>query len=244
MKIACFSDVHGNKLALESVMEKIEKFNPDKIFCLGDIVMAGYDPNYTAKKMIELKEKMKDNFIIIQGNTDKMVAYCNDEMIKNAKENFPCMGYCLEDDVKIIKKEYIDFIKNLKEKEHITINGVKIELVHGSPRRQDENIYPDMDINEVEKIVENSEADLILCGHTHICAGYSLKSEKTVINVGSTGRSMDRDKTPVYLELTIDKNGTILAEHKKVKYDNNQVIKHILSRGLSHGEDLAKMFIV
>ena len=45
--------------------------------------------------------------------------------------------------------------KNLKEKENLTVNGLKIELVHGSPRNQSENIYPDLANDEVEKMVEN-----------------------------------------------------------------------------------------
>ena len=88
-----------------------------------------------------------------------------------------------------------------------------------------------------------SKADLILCGHTHIPCGYSLSNGKTVINVGSVGRSMTKDKMPVYLQLTVDKNGKFFVEHKIVKYDNNIASNHILSRGFKHCEDLARMFI-
>ena len=59
MKIAVISDIHANKLALDKVLEDIEQFNPDKIFCLGDLILAGYNPNYVVKTMIELKEKFK-----------------------------------------------------------------------------------------------------------------------------------------------------------------------------------------
>ena len=72
MKIAIISDIHANKDAFDKVMEDIEDFNPDKIFCLGDLILAGYNPNYICEKIFELKEKMGENFEIIQGNTDKM----------------------------------------------------------------------------------------------------------------------------------------------------------------------------
>ncbi len=45
MKIAVISDIHANKTALDCAINDINKFNPDKIFCLGDIILAGYDPN-------------------------------------------------------------------------------------------------------------------------------------------------------------------------------------------------------
>lgn len=243
MKIAVISDIHANKDAFDKVMEDIKQFNPDKIFCLGDLILAGYNPNYICEKILELKENMNENFVIIQGNTDKMVANCDEELLKKAKESFPCMGYSLEEDIKITDKKYIDFVRKLLEKEEVEINGLKIDLVHGSPRNQSENIYPELVNDTVEEMVKESSADIILCGHTHIPCGYTLNSGKVVINVGSVGRSMTQDKNAVYLQLTIDKNGKYYSEHRSIKYDNEKVSRHILSRNFKHCEDLAGMYI-
>lgn len=243
MKIAVISDIHGNKLAFDAVWDDIKEFNPDKIFCLGDLILAGYNPNYICEQIFKLKEKYGDNFEIIQGNTDKMVAYCDDEMLKRCQENYPCMGYSLEQDVKITDKKYIDFVKNLPEKKSVTINGLKIELVHGSPRNQSENMYPDMPTEKIEEMVKDSDAELILCGHTHKPCGYSLESGKTVVNVGSVGRSMIESRMPVYLQLTIDNTGKFFVEHRIINYDNIQASKHILARGFKACEDLAKMYV-
>ena len=238
MKIAVISDIHANTLALEAVLNQINSFKIDKIFCLGDILMAGYDPNGTAKTILEL-----DNLEIIQGNTDKMVACFSQELLEKAKNKFPCMGYALEDDLKIIDEKYKDFVRNLPENKYIKINGLKIQLVHGSPRQQDENIYPNLALDDVEKMVENSSADLILCGHTHIPCGYSLNSGKTVVNVGSVGRSMTEDKMPYWAMLEINDNGKFQIEHKSVNYDNVKVSELIKNRNFRHSDDLAKMYI-
>lgn len=238
MKIAVISDIHANTSALEAALDKIKSLKTDKIFCLGDILMAGYDPNGTAKIITEL-----DNLEIIQGNTDKMVACFSEELLEKAKKKSPCMGYALEDDLKIIDEKYKDFVRNLPESKYIEINGLKIQLVHGSPRRQDENIYPNLALEDVEKMVESSSADLILCGHTHIPCGYSLKSGKTVVNVGSIGRSMTEDKMPYWAMLDIDDNGTFQIEHTSVKYDNKKVSEYIKNRGFKCALDLAKMYI-
>lgn len=238
MKIAVISDIHANTSALEAALDKIKSLKTDKIFCLGDILMAGYDPNGTAKIITEL-----DNLEIIQGNTDKMVAYFSEELLEKAKKKSSCMGYALEDDLKIIDEKYKDFVRNLPESKYIEINGLKIQLVHGSPRQQDENIYPNLALEDVEKMVENSSADLILCGHTHIPCGYSLESGKTVVNVGSIGRSMTEDKMPYWAMLDIDDNGTFQIEHTSVKYDNKKVSEYIKNRGFKCALDLAKMYI-
>ncbi len=238
MKIAVISDIHANTSALEAALDKIKSLKTDKIFCLGDILMAGYDPNGTAKIITEL-----DNLEIIQGNTDKMVACFSEELLEKAKKKSPCMGYALEDDLKIIDEKYKDFVRNLPESKYIEINGLKIQLVHGSPRQQDENIYPNLALEDVEKMVESSSADLILCGHTHIPCGYSLESGKTVVNVGSIGRSMTEDKMPYWAMLDIDDNGTFQIEHTSVKYDNKKVSEYIKNRGFKCALDLAKMYI-
>lgn len=238
MKIAVISDIHANTSALEAALDKIKSLKTDKIFCLGDILMAGYDPNGTAKIITEL-----DNLEIIQGNTDKMVACFSEELLEKAKKKSPCMGYALEDDLKIIDEKYKDFVRNLPESKYIEINGLKIQLVHGSPRQQDENIYPNLALEDVEKMVESSSADLILCGHTHIPCGYSLESGKTVVNVGSIGRSMTEDKMPYWAMLDIDDNGTFQIEHTSVKYDNKKVSEYIKNRGFKCALNLAKMYI-
>ncbi|HIS74720.1 TPA: metallophosphoesterase family protein [Candidatus Galligastranaerophilus intestinavium] len=238
MKIAVISDIHANTSALEAALDKIKSLKTDKIFCLGDILMAGYDPNGTAKIITEL-----DNLEIIQGNTDKMVACFSEELLEKAKKKSQCMGYALEDDLKIIDEKYKDFVRNLPESKYIEINGLKIQLVHGSPRQQDENIYPNLALEDVEKMVESSSADLILCGHTHIPCGYSLESGKTVVNVGSIGRSMTEDKMPYWAMLDIDDNGTFQIEHTSVKYDNKKVSEYIKNRGFKCALDLAKMYI-
>ena len=238
MKIAVISDIHANPLALDAVIEDINEFNPDKIFCLGDLILAGFDSNCVCKKILEF-----DNLEIIQGNTDKMVAYATDELIQKTKEAYPCMGYSLELDVKETDKKYIEYVKNLPEKRRVEINGLKIDLVHGSVRNQSENIYPDLDTKLVEEMVKDTDAELILCGHTHIPCGYSLNSGKTVVNVGSVGRSMTNDKMPVYLQLTVDKNGQFFVEHRSVKYDNIEASKRILKRGFKNCSDLANMYV-
>ena len=38
MKIGLISDIHGNKKALDTVLEQLEKKNIDKIICIADLV--------------------------------------------------------------------------------------------------------------------------------------------------------------------------------------------------------------
>ena len=64
MRIAVFSDIHGNYKALRSTLEQIERKNPDQIVFLGDIFQRGNEE-------IKCLELLKDSGIIcIKGNCE------------------------------------------------------------------------------------------------------------------------------------------------------------------------------
>lgn len=238
MKIACISDIHGNKLALDNVLEDIKKEGATKILVLGDLAMGGYDPNYTIEKIFSL-----ENVDIIQGNTDKLIVNYSDEMYNSMHPKNPLMAGALKLDVVEIKEKNKELLKNLPENKVVDIDGIKILMAHGSPRRQDENIFTDTPLNEVEEMVKNSPCDLIFVGHTHIPCGFSLESGKTVVNVGSVGRSMTEDKMPIYLLMTVNSDGLFSFEHKKVKYDNKKVAEIIKNRNFEESLDFSKLYL-
>ncbi len=64
MKIAVFSDVHGNLKALKAVLEQIKEKNVDRVVFLGDIFQRG-------NQEIECLKLLKDNEIIcLKGNCE------------------------------------------------------------------------------------------------------------------------------------------------------------------------------
>lgn len=69
MKIAVFSDIHGNLKALETVLAKISEHNADLTIFLGDIFQRGNEE-------IECLERLKDSGIIcLKGNCELYAAY-------------------------------------------------------------------------------------------------------------------------------------------------------------------------
>jgi len=64
MRIAIISDIHGNLEACEAVLRKICKNNIDEVWCLGDIVGYGADP----QACIQLIQE--NCSLIVQGNHD------------------------------------------------------------------------------------------------------------------------------------------------------------------------------
>src|SRR3954451_1128693 len=45
MRVAIISDIHGNRQALEAVLDDVRAVGPDAVWCLGDLVGYGADPD-------------------------------------------------------------------------------------------------------------------------------------------------------------------------------------------------------
>lgn len=236
MKIAVISDIHGNMEALQAVMEDIKKEECEKVFALGDYAMAGPEPHRTVEFFFE--KQFDKNFKLIQGNTDFMIANYTNEVYENIKTKAPVMAEALKDDVYILNPIQKSFLKNLPIQLQIEEEGVKILLVHGSPRKNNEDILPDTPLNEVEKMLENVTADVILCGHTHQPCGFQTSTKKTVVNAGSVGRPFTPEPKACYLKLTIE-NGSCIFEHKFVRYDNQKASLKVQNRKFKGAEKLA-----
>lgn len=236
MKIAVISDIHANYQALEAVLKDIKEQGCEKILCLGDLAMAGPEP----QKVIDFVKKQ--NWEIIQGNTDKMIAEYTDELADNVRKIFPVMGNALADDNKILGVSEKDYLKNLPEQKELVIEGVKILLVHGSPRRNNEDILPDRPIDEIEEIIKGVGADLIFCGHTHVPCGYQTNNKQTVVNVGSIGRPMTKNPEACYVMAEVNA-GEFSIEHRFVDYDRKTASNIMKSRKFEGSEKLAEMIL-
>ena len=242
MKIAIISDIHGNIYALESVLEDIKHEGCSKIFCLGDIAMAGPEPKETINRIHDLMQS-KD-FYIIQGNTDEMLSVFSFDTYKNILETNAVMGNAYMADSKLLSDEEKNFLGSLPEKKEIELFGIKILLVHGSPRKNNENIYPNLKIEEVEEMIKGTDADIIFCGHTHMPCGYQTNTNQTVVNVGSVGRPFSEKPDSCYVVMDInEENASFEVKHKFVKYNVEEACKKIEKRKFEGADKLAKMLM-
>ena len=237
MKIAVISDIHANWQALEAILNDIKNQGCEKILCLGDLAMAGPEP----AKVIDFVENQKD-WIVIQGNTDKMIAEYTPEIIDSLKEKFPVMGNALLDDIKIINDEQKKYLSDLPSQKSLEIEGVKILMVHGSPRRNNEDILPETPLNEIEEIIKDVDEDLIFCGHTHVPCGFQTNSKKTVVNVGSVGRPMTSNPKSCYVVADFS-NGEFTVEHRLIDYDREKASEIMKNRNFDGSEKLAEMIL-
>ena len=240
MKIAVISDIHGNLTALDAVLEDIDTQGCEKVFVLGDYAMAGPRPSETVNWF--MKKLGDTNFKMIQGNTDLMIADYSDELYENVKSKAPIMAEALKEDAKLLNIIQKDFLESLPIQLQVEEEGVTFLLVHGSPRKNNEDILPETSLAEVEKMLENVDANVVLCGHTHLPCGFQTSKKQTVVNVGSVGRPFTPEPKSCYLKITVE-NGECLFEHRFVDYDKETASEILRKRTFKGSEKLADMLL-
>jgi putative phosphoesterase len=239
MRIAVLSDIHANAQALEAVMNDLISQNCEHVFCLGDIVLAGPQP----KDVMEYVMAQEGTWTIIQGNTDKMIAQYGPDVVEFLEAQYPVMANALTDDMnQLDDNHHRVFLANLPPMLSLEVEGCSVLLVHGSPRANNEDILPEMPIEQVEEIIKGTQEKLILCGHTHIPCGYQTNSGQTVVNVGSVGRPMTQEPRACYAIIDFA-DGSFEIRHRFVPYDNQLSAKLMSERGFIGADRLADLLL-
>ena len=225
MKIAVFSDIHGNVEALKNVLKDVSTQNPDHVFCLGDLVGYGPRPN-------EVIEIVREAHIpTVMGNYDEGVGYekgdCGCAYVTDEEKKDGAVSILwTTNKVTANNKE---FLRELHEKIEFEANGYKVLLVHGSPRRINEYLYEDRPERSLTHMLESVDADVILCGHTHKPYHRGVGNIH-LINDGSVGKPKDGDPRACYALITLEEK--VSVEFRRVSYPVEEVASEIIEAGL------------
>jgi len=227
MRLAVFSDIHGNRHALDAVLADITRQRPDARYCLGDLVGYGAFPN-------EVTATIRDLAIpTIMGNYDDGVGFERDECGCAYKEEADRRlgDRSLAWTKARVTDDHKAFLRTLKPDIRLDLDGRRVLLVHGSPRKMNEYLFEDRPISSFERLAESSNADVIVFGHTH--QPY-VKEVKNVwfVNAGSVGKQKDGDWRACYTIL--DPPATPPASFVRVEYDVTAAAAAIRATELPH----------
>ena len=239
MRLLVLSDIHANLEALEACLEAAPEY--DQVYNLGDIVGYGANPN-------EVTERSRDlGSIFVRGNHDKA---CSG--VTSLQDFNPIAGLAALWTRHQLAPDHLEFLQRLPQGPLQPIENV--QLVHGSPRDEDEYILM---ASDAYFLLARSAAPLIFFGHTHVqrCfslesgastgkslvpAHHSAKGRQTVkldlkarthymINPGSVGQPRDNDPRAAFL-LYDTEQGSITFY--RVPYDIVRTQEKIIAAGL------------
>lgn len=213
-QITIFGDIHGNLAALEAVFADIDRRRLGDCYCLGDLVGYGTFPN----EVIGLVRERK--IPTLMGNYDQGVglnsddcgcAYKAEDDRKRGEQSIAWTNAHTTEDNKA-------YLRSLPEHIPVRLGDLKLLLVHGSPRKINEYLYEDRPNDYFERIMNGVDADVLVCGHTHLPYYKVLPSGRQVINAGSVGKPKDNNRDACYVVLSAD-NHNLTVEFVRVPYD-------------------------
>ncbi|SNQ62791.1 metallophosphoesterase family protein [Candidatus Methanoperedens nitratireducens] len=209
MLVGLIADVHSNAVALRAVLSILDAAGAEKILHAGDII--GYNP-YPDETVGLFKKK---KIISILGNHDRA-------LITDDTSDFnPYAAAALRWTRNMISPDNVDYIRELKNVEHINLQGVRMTLVHGSPEGPDEYIYP----KDIEPdFLKAADCDILVLGHTHVQFKKEYP-EGIILNPGSVGQPRDGDPRAAFAVLDTE-TGKIRLE--RASYDIEKVIEDML----------------
>ena len=241
MRVAVLSDIHGNCIAFDTVLEDLTQYPVDKIVCLGDAIQGGPQPVEVVSRLREL------NCPVVRGNADAWLLTGKDTVEEPASEE---------------RKRVLDAVREwslsqLSAQDRAFIAGfqptVEEELeaeqkllgFHGSPDSFDDIMLPDSPQELLFKFLGKHPADVLAGGHTHVQYVRRVGADgRFYFNPGSVGLAYSHhqpedafraDPWAEYAVLTSE--GPRLAlEFRRVPYDVASLISAYRSSGRPYAD--------
>ncbi|MGC9221793.1 MAG: metallophosphoesterase family protein [Solirubrobacteraceae bacterium] len=237
VRVAVISDVHGNLQALEAVLADVRDAGLESLWCLGDTVGYGADPDACVELVREHAE------VCLAGNHDLAVTG------SLSTESFSDAARLAAEWTRgTIKPEHLAFLETLvpANQDH------GVSLFHGSPRDPvwEYVLAP----QQAERGFSVQRHRVCVVGHTHVALHFhrldggstrgetnhcddrlKLGSGDWLVNPGSVGQPRDGDSRAAWLELDTD-SWTI--RFRRTPYDIERAQAAIRMAGLS--ESLAE----
>jgi putative phosphoesterase len=228
-RITVFGDIHANLPALEAVFADMQARGADNLYCLGDLVGYGVWPN-------EVVAAIRAGEIpTIMGNYDQGVGHDSDDCgcAYRTAEAQALGERSIAWSNAHTSTENKAYLRELVANIPLQLGDLKVLLVHGSPRKLNEYLYEDRPESSLERILDAAEADVLVCGHTHLPYHRLLGSGRHVINAGSVGKPKDNDPRACYLMLSAD-GRSLTVEFIRVPYDVEKAAQAIEATDMPH----------
>jgi predicted phosphodiesterase len=184
--VAVLSDIHGNRWALEAVLDDVRRRGIRDMVNLGDSLYGPLDPAGTARILMELAIPS------VRGNEDRII---------------------LEDPGRHAGSPSLPFVQASLKPDHIAwLEGLPLTacafddlfLCHGTPERDDDYLLWEvresgsrlLPASAVAARLRAIRQPLVLCGHDHLPALLALPDGRYVVDPGSVGLPAYRDDLP------------------------------------------------
>ncbi len=231
MRIALLSDVHGNLPAFEAVLADVDAQSADEVWCLGDLVGYGAQPD----GCVELARDRCD--MSLAGNHDLVVT--GDIPIADFSSSAAAAARWTQE---TIAAETMEYLRSLEASDA----GREPALFHASPR--DPVWEYVLSGWQADECMDLMDARVGAIGHSHVALWFQrgedgkvagapaeaglerdLSEGRWLVNPGGVGQPRDGDPRAAWLLLD---TGTWTATWRRVEYPIDDAARAIEEAGL------------
>jgi putative phosphoesterase len=230
MRVAVISDIHGNKLALDAVLQDLaQQASIDQIVIAGDLCLNGPYP----REVLETLQALQCP--VLQGNVDAEVVT---EKVRRGHKKQSVIAWTRQQ----IGPDGIQYLATLPFS-HLVTNpeGSDLLVVHANPLNQDDAIFPTSPDSKLEYLLGKLPPTVgaLAFGHYHVA--YSRRWHHILlVDVGSCGLPRDEDLRAAYAILTW-KDNVWQAEHRRIPYDVARAVEQLKQSGIPNVEKRIKI---
>jgi diadenosine tetraphosphatase ApaH/serine/threonine PP2A family protein phosphatase len=233
-RVAVISDVHGNRHALDAVLEAVAAEEPDELWCLGDLVGYGPQPNECCRAVAAHAD------LCLAGNHDLVVlgSLSIHDFAGDAAAAARWTQTVLEED----SREFLSGLEPTAEREGV-------ELFHGSAR---DPVWEYVLSEEAAWwTLQATTAPLVLVGHSHVPLTIGLDGDELgggiardgavvdveagrwLLNPGSVGQPRDGDPRAAFLLLEPGRQASFHRVDYPIERTQAEIREHGLPEALA-----------
>jgi predicted phosphodiesterase len=198
MRIAIFSDVHGNLSALEAVLQDINDRGVDEIVFAGDLCLVGPRPRACLRKVQESRIQP------VYGNTDDWILGR-----QQAPQPLTALAEWTLAQLSETERAWLDGLPFSHRISPAGRSGDDLLVVHANPRDVNQLIFPPeaeqlirygrirQKDDELDKLLEGTETAVLAFGHLHIPSERAW-GRMRLINISSVSMPGDGDTRAKY----------------------------------------------
>ena len=229
MRIAVFSDIHGNVHALDRCLEDVrERGGADVIVAAGDLCLDGPKPKQVLKRLDEVGARC------LRGNTDRMVGEADLDQLD--PEDARGVRWVREQ----IGEERTRALAELPFSLSFGEGEDGLLICHANPKSDDEHVWPDAYDDTLERLFDGVPQRTIAFGHLHL-PYVRVWRGRTLVDVASAGLPKDGDPRAHYALFT-KRSGGWEVQPRRVWFDVDKVAKQLRKSGIPDlGERLATL---
>ncbi len=240
-RIALISDLHGNELAFEAVLEEIRRVGVDRTVCLGDVAALGPRPLAVLQRLNDLR------CACILGNHDEFMI--RPELVQ-AYSQVPLITSAIEWCRAQLSQRELDFIASFERTLELPLDGSnRMLLFHGTPQSNTTDLLATTPPETVDAMLAGPTAQVMAGGHTHI---QMLRQHRgtLIVNPGSVGmpfRAYVGGGPPEILAhaefaIVTSSSGSVRVELHRLELDRRALRNAALAVDFPMSASLAQMY--